>query len=109
MTSLQDILTNSIVFLNGTIIPLLFALAFLFFLVNVLRYFIIGGGNEEGRKKAKMLATWGIIAFVVMVSIWGIVNVLVSSFVIPGIKPICPDFFPSSACVRYQAWDPESY
>ena len=90
--NIQDFIKNSIVFLNKTIIPLLFALAFLFFIVNVARYFIIGGGNEEARKKAKTLALWGIIAFVVMVSVWGIVNLLVSGFGIGRNITPCPDF-----------------
>src|SRR3990167_588574 len=89
---LQDFISGFAGFLNSTLVPLLFALAFLFFLINATRYFIIGGDKEDARKKAKSLALWGIIAFVLMVSIWGIVNLLVSGLGIGKNITPCPDF-----------------
>src|SRR3990167_7873286 len=79
--NLQEFLSDLAGFLNSAVVPLLFALAFLFFLINAMRYFIIGGDKEAERAKARKFATWGIIAFVLMVSVWGIVNILVSSVV----------------------------
>lgn len=97
--SVQNYLRGIARFLNNTVVPLFFALAFLFFLVNVVRYFIIGGANEDARKKARLLALWGIIAFVLMVSIWGIVNLLVVDFGIENYSwPVCPDFLPPGYC-----------
>ena len=101
---LQDFISGFAGFLNSTLVPLLFALAFLFFLINATRHFIIGGDKEDARKKAKSLARWGIIAFVLMVSIWGIVNLLVNGFGIDNSGPICPDFLtgtsgPGSNCL----------
>lgn len=95
---IQTLIVDTLLFLNKTVVPLLFALAFLFFVVNVVRYFIIGGDQEDARGKAKMLALWGIVAFVVMVSIWGIVNLLTSGFGIGRSEPVCPDFLPGSVC-----------
>ena len=97
-TSVQSLLTDIVLFVNRTIIPVLFSLAFLFFLWNVFRYFILGGDQEESRKKARLFAVWGIIAFVVMVSVWGIVNLLASSLGISRGLPLCPDFFPNHLC-----------
>ena len=94
---LQDFISGFAGFLNSTLVPLLFALAFLFFLVNATRYFIIGGDKEAERAKARTFATWGIIAFVLMVSIWGIVNLLVNGFGIDNSGPICPDFLPGTS------------
>ena len=94
---LQDFISGFAGFLNSTLVPLLFALAFLFFLVNATRYFIIGGDKEAERAKARAFATWGIIAFVLMVSIWGIVNLLVNGFGIDNSGPICPDFLPGTS------------
>lgn len=102
MKSIQSLIGDSIVFLNKTVVPFLFALAFLFFIVTAARYFIIGGGSEDARKKARLLALWGIIAFVVMVSIWGIVNVLLSSLNISGGRPVCPDYLPVAECRIFQ-------
>jgi hypothetical protein len=90
--NIQELIKSSIVFLNKTLVPILFALAFLFFLINVVRYFIIGGGSEDAHKKAKTLALWGIIAFVLMVSIWGVVNVFISGIGISRNITPCPDF-----------------
>lgn len=67
---------NFVDFINGTLVPLVFALAFLMFIWGVFKYFILGGGDEEKRAEGKQLMLWGIIAFVVMVSVWGIVNIL---------------------------------
>lgn len=79
-------------FINNILIPLLFSIAFLVFLWNAARYFIIGGSDPAGREQAKMFALWSIIAFVLMVSIWGIVNMLVSSFGLGSGAAPCPDY-----------------
>lgn len=91
--NLQSYLIAILIFINNTLIPFLFALAFLFFIVNIVRYFILGAGKEDSRESARRLALWGIIAFVLMVSIWGIVNLLVRGFGFYGdTQPVCPDF-----------------
>lgn len=64
-------------FLNVVIMPFLIALAGLFFMWNAYRYFILGGSNEESQQKAKILAFWGIGGIVLIISLWGIVNLLV--------------------------------
>ena len=75
------------------IIYLMFPLAFLFFLVNVVRYFIIGGGNEDAQEKARSLAVWGLLGLVVLFAIWGIVNIVVMTFNLQGSgTPIIPDY-----------------
>ncbi len=90
-TFLGDILT----FLDKIIFPLLFALAFLFFIWNATRYFIIGGANEESQVKAKRLAFWGIAAFVFIMSLWGIVNLFVGGLGFGTSTVIFPDYYVS--------------
>lgn len=90
----QGLLINLLSFLNGSVVPALFALAFLFFLYNALRYFIVGAADEEARKKARRLASYGIVAFVLMVSIWGIVNLLVGGLGFNNSSAVCPDAIP---------------
>lgn len=58
------------------VIPLLYAIAFLFFLFGVARFFF--SDSEENREKGKKFALWGIIAFFVLSSVWGIVKLLLS-------------------------------
>ncbi len=66
-------------FLNSYLVPAVFALAFLLFIWGMFKFFILSGANEEGREQGKSLMLWGVIAFVMMVSIWGLVNVLSTS------------------------------
>lgn len=74
-------LTGSIVnLINTAVVPLIYALAFLVFIFGVVRFFFLGG--EEGREKGRTFMLWGIIGFVVMFSVWGIVNLLMT--VLPG-------------------------
>ena len=72
-------LVDSLVSLvDSAVIPLLYAFAFIFFLVGMVRFFFMGG--EEARKKGKEFMLWGIIGFVVLFSVWGIVRLLLSVF-----------------------------
>ncbi|MCB9812565.1 hypothetical protein H6778_02825 [Candidatus Nomurabacteria bacterium] len=82
ITHAQDFQTFLVAFTNflsGVFIPFLIGMAFLFFIINVIRYFVLGGSNQEDQEKAKSLALYGIMAFVLMITFWGIVNMLVNS------------------------------
>ena len=61
---------------DGSIIPLMYALAFLFFMAGVARFFFSSG--EEKREEGKKFALWGIVGFVVLFSVWGLVKLLLS-------------------------------
>lgn len=82
-------------FVNVFVVPLLLGLAFAFFIWNAVRYFIIGGASSESQGKAKALALWGVLAFVFILSIWGLTNVIVSSFGIGQNRVLCPDYYPN--------------
>lgn len=82
-------------FLNAYVIPLIIAIAVLFFLWGLLKSFIIGGANEESRDEGKKIAIWGVAALVLILSLWGITNALVSSFGIEGGAVVCPDYYPN--------------
>ena len=90
--SLQSYLTNILGFIDGTLIPFLFAIAFLFFVVNVIRFFVAGAGNEDSREKAKSVAIYSIAAFVFLVVFNGLVNLLVGSTGLEGKKQPIPDY-----------------
>jgi hypothetical protein len=77
--NLQGFIQNFVLFLNGTIVPLLLALAFLFFVINVMRFFVFQASNEDGQKAAKSLATYSVLAFVIILIFWGLVNLLTST------------------------------
>jgi succinate dehydrogenase/fumarate reductase cytochrome b subunit len=82
--SFQDLLTGLITFVNTIVLPFLLTVAFLFFVINAVRYFIIGSTQEEGREKAKALAIYGVSAVVLMVVFWGIVNLFVDTLGLGG-------------------------
>jgi hypothetical protein len=90
--SVQGYITLITIFIGSTLLPFLFAIALLFFLVNTARFFIAGGNDAESQETAKRLALYGIGAFVFLISIWGIVNMLVSSFEIDDDQAKCPDY-----------------
>lgn len=85
----------SIVFINLKIVPFLFSLALLFFIYFMVRYFIIDINNADGKEKAKRYAIYSIAGFVLMVSLWGVVNLLVGGFFGTNTgNPVCPDTVP---------------
>lgn len=61
-------------FINNTLIPLVFGVALLMFVWGMFKFFIYN--TEEEKDKGKDLALYAIIAFVLMVSVWGIVNLI---------------------------------
>lgn len=71
-------------FINSTLVPLVFAIAFLVFLWGVFKYFILGGSDEGKREEGRQLMLYAIIGFVLMISIWGIVNLLAGGLGLEG-------------------------
>ena len=55
--------------------------------------FILAAGDEKKVADGKRLIFWGIIALFIMVSIWGIINLLYSDFI--GGGPIQLPFLPT--------------
>ena len=93
-STLGAYLSSIIGFINVYLVPFLFAIAFIVFIWGVFQYFIAGGANEEQRDKGKQFVMWGIIGFVVMVSLWGLVNLITGTlnFGEGGKTPPLPKF-----------------
>ena len=72
--------------INGVLVPLILAIAFIAFIWGVFRFFI--ASNEETKDKGRDLMVYGLIGFVVIISVWGIVNLLVNTFSLD----VNPDF-----------------
>lgn len=60
------------------LILLLFALALAYFLYGVMQ-FIINPGNEEIRKTGKSHMMWGVVGMVIMVSVFGIMQLILNT------------------------------
>lgn len=60
-------------------LPVLMALAFLYFLWGGARV-ILSAGDEKSRASGKATLLWGGIALFVMVTVWGLVSIIVGTF-----------------------------
>ncbi|MFA5998008.1 MAG: hypothetical protein WC814_01285 [Candidatus Paceibacterota bacterium] len=76
VNNLSDVGSFIINTINNILVPVLFAVAFIVFLWGAFKTFIVGANNEEVKENGKNLMLWGLIGFFVMVSIWGLVNIL---------------------------------
>ncbi|MHB8660720.1 MAG: pilin [Minisyncoccota bacterium] len=81
---LQGYSASIINIINGLVAPVLLAIAFIFFLWGVYKYFIFGATNDTERATGRQFVLWSIIGFVVIFSIWGLVGVVGSTF---GLSP----------------------
>jgi hypothetical protein len=75
---LQTMLLSIIEWFNGTLIPLLIGIAAVAFLWNMVRYAFLKGRSDEGLESARRLMLWGILALVILTTIWGVVSIFVS-------------------------------
>ena len=73
-------LTARLVSIGNTVLYLLVSLAVIFIVWNVVMYLIKSGSDEEGKSKAAWNILWGIVGLFVIVSIWGLVNILTNTF-----------------------------
>ncbi|MBI4692243.1 MAG: hypothetical protein HY773_02270 [Candidatus Terrybacteria bacterium] len=67
----------------NAVVPLLIGVAVVVFLYGVIKY-ITSGGDPEKRTEARNVMIYGIIGLFVMVAVWGLVNVLISTFGLGG-------------------------
>lgn len=79
--TLTGYVDRSIAFLMGA--------AVLLFVYGVVKY-MLAGGNEESIKEGKRFIIWGIVGIAVIVSVWGLVNLLTGSFGLPATLPRPP-------------------
>ncbi len=70
--------------INGVLVPLLFAVSFIVFLYGIARAYIFSVGDPERVKEGHKIILWGLIAFAVMISLWGLVNVVANTFGLQG-------------------------
>jgi hypothetical protein len=76
INNLSDVGSFIINIINNVLVPVLFAVAFIVFLWGAFDTFILGANSEDVKEKGKNLMLWGLIGFFVMVSVWGLVNIL---------------------------------
>ncbi len=76
--------TGVIGVLNTIVVPVIFALAFLTFVYGVVKYFFLSGESDDSREEGRQFILWGILGLALLLSVWGVVNILLSTL---GIAP----------------------
>lgn len=90
--ALQNYLVYATCVINSSVIPLMFAIAVVMFVWGSIKFFIFNADEEQKRTEGKQFMIWGVIALAVMISVWGLVNILGVTFnigttVLPQVKP----------------------
>jgi heme/copper-type cytochrome/quinol oxidase subunit 4 len=76
--------TSLIGLANTVVVPLIFSFAFAAFIWGVFNYFFFHSGEEEKRIEARKFVFWGIVGMVVLFSVWGFVNLVLSTLNLPS-------------------------
>lgn len=72
------------------LVILLIGVGLLVFIWGLVKY-ITAAGDEEQVKEARRFIVFGLIAFFVMMSVWGLVNLIINTF-FPGSGLFIPQF-----------------
>lgn len=73
---LHDFGSDAATFITTKLVPFVFAVSLLLFIYGVYLYFFLGKSEDDNLKNGKSYMIWAVGAFVIMVSVWGIVNLL---------------------------------
>jgi len=76
--------TGIIGVMNTIVVPIIFAFTFAAFVWGVVKYFFLHGGEEKSRAEGRQFILWGILGMAVLFSVWGFVNIVLSTL---GITP----------------------
>ena len=116
-TLLGNYSTGIIQAINGIIVPVLLAIAFIVFIYGIFNYFILGAAEEEKRKDGRKFTLWGIIGFVVIFSVWGLVTIVKDVFRLETVSNPAPPTFTSGTasggggstgnCTSPYYWEPD--
>jgi predicted PurR-regulated permease PerM len=107
MDGLGNFIIGIVHLINDVFIPFLLAIAFLIFVVQAIRYFVLGSGDTTKREQARAIALWSVLAFVFIVIFWGIINILSTSFNLVGTDPQVSDYINQQAPLPDQGCDPD--
>lgn len=78
MSSINRVIINPL-------IVFMFALAIVYFLYGLMQY-LLSPDNEEIRRNSKQHMLWGIIGMFIMIAVFGIMNILLTTLGTKGIK-----------------------
>ena len=70
--------------INTVVVPIIGILIFLVLVWGVVNYFFIHGDDDKKREEGRQFIFWGVLGMVVYFSVWGFVNLALSTL---GIAP----------------------
>ena len=70
--------------LESLLVPILIAAAVLTFFYGLITYLWNSRGDAEQHEKDRKIMVWGLVALFVMVSVWGIVQIVRQAFGLNG-------------------------
>jgi hypothetical protein len=77
LTTLQGVI-NYAARLGNAIVPIIISVGVIYLVINIVRWFIIEPGEE--RTAALYQVLWAVLGLFLILSIWGLVNILRNSF-----------------------------
>lgn len=83
LTPLANLLSSLLAIVNTYVIPLLIAAAVAFFFYGLVIYIKESGSSEDHSRGIRTMVA-GIVALVVMLTLWGIVSLVGSAFGVSG-------------------------
>ncbi len=96
ITTLHGLITLFYAIIN-TVVPFLIGLGVFVIIYGVFAY-LSHAGEEEKRTEARQFVLWGVIGVFIMVSIWGLINILVNTFDFKRTAPTTiPSVFPGQS------------
>ena len=84
--SLDSIISSAEKLIINPLIIFMFALALVLFLYGIIQ-FISNQENEEKRTAGKNHMMWGLIGLTIMIGVWFLLNLILSTFNITGVNP----------------------
>ncbi len=92
-TGVGEVIPVLLGFLSSYVIPFMLGLAFLIFVWNAVRFFVLNGASDDGRENAKNLALYSLGAFIFILSFWGIINIFTDSLNLDNCgNDVVPDY-----------------
>ena len=79
ISTIPNLFLTIISWINGIFVPLIFAIAFVAFLIGIYYYFIQSAGNAEKTKEGRSFLMWSLIGFFIMFSVWGLINLFLGT------------------------------
>ena len=88
--SFRDVVIAVIKFISSSVVPLLVAVTFVIVLFNLVRY-VGAGDSEQERTKFRDYTLWSLLAFFIILSIFGLIQIA-SNTIFNGGAIVIPQF-----------------